>query len=371
MNSPLRDDRFIMKKFYFTPGPSELYFTVDAHMKQAMKDKIPSISHRSADFQHIFKSATENLRALLGLTADHHILFTSSATEIWERIGQNLVEYESFHLVNGAFSSRFKEIMTELGRNALSINADTGTVVDIDKMLVPENAELIAFTQNETSTGAAQPLEDIYTIKKAFPEMLISVDMVSAAPAVPLDYSQVDTAYFSVQKCFGLPAGLGVWIVNNRCIAKCESILNQGKSVGSYHSIPALVEKAQKHQTPETPNVLGLYLLSKVTEDMLNKGIEQIRKETFYKSGVLYAAFEMASYLTPYVKNKAHRSQTTPVAYTEVDSAKIIQAFEKKGLILGSGHGKNKADFLRIANFPTHSKEQIELIADQLVSMEF
>lgn len=359
------------KQFYFTPGPSQLYFTVEGHIKQALKDHIPSISHRSKAFQSIFAETTENLRILLGLSDEHMILFTSSATEIWERIGQNLVQHESFHFVNGAFSSRFQAIMQQIGKEALSKVADDGDIVDVEKVLIPETTELIAMTQNETSTGASQPLEDIYKIRKGFTNQLLAVDMVSAAPAVDLDYTMVDSAYFSVQKCFGLPAGLGVWIVNKKCVSMCEKLLNQGQVIGSYHSLPALIEKALKNQTPETPNVLNIYLLGKVAGDMLEKGLEQIKRETAYKAAVLYQAFEQASYLKPFVTNPKYRSQTTPVAATTVPSAQIIDALAKKGLVIGGGYGKHKDHHIRIANFPTHSKEHIEMIADLLIGLEF
>lgn len=359
-----------MKKFYFTPGPSQLYFTVESHLKQALKDHVPSISHRSESFKAIYKHATDGLRQLLGLSDEHHILFTSSATEIWERIALNLISNESFHLINGAFSNKFKNTVDQLGKNTHHASAPEGSVVDINKLLVPESAELISITQNETSTGAAQPLDDIFSLRKAFPNQLIAVDMVSAAPTVALDYNQIDTAYFSVQKCFGLPAGLGVWIINQRCIDKCEALLNQGEIVGSYHSLPIMLEQSLKYQTPETPNVLNIYLLGKVVEDMLTKGLSQIQREIDYKAAVLYQAFEQASFLKPFVENPKYRSKTTPVAVTDIPSSEITKSFNKKGLVLGSGYGLNKEQHLRIANFPTHSKEHIEMVADMLTGLK-
>jgi len=359
-----------MKQFFFTPGPSQLYFTVESHLKQALKEQVPSISHRSGTFKYIYKHTVTGLKQLLNLNDNQHIVFTASATEVWERIGFNLIERESFHLVNGAFSKKFKTTIDQLGKSALMSEADDGKVVDINKLLVPESAELISITQNETSTGASQPLEDIYSLRKAFPNQLIAVDMVSAAPSVALDYSQVDTAYFSVQKCFGLPAGLGVWVINQRCIDKCEQLLNNGHTIGSYHSLPVMLEQALKYQTPETPNVLNIYLLGKVVEDMLNKDLDQIRREIDYKAAVLYQAFEQAAYLQPFVKSEKHRSKTTPVANSDIPSSSIIKHFTKKGIVLGAGYGKYKDNHLRIANFPTHSKEHIEMIADGLCELK-
>lgn len=359
-----------MRKFYFTPGPSQLYFTVEEHIKTALKENVPSLSHRGKAYEKIHAATVDAVRQLLQLPADYHVFFTSSANEVWERIIQNLVRSESFHFVNGAFSKRFHEIALNYNINALSNEVEEGLVVEVETVLIPETAELVAITQNETSTGAAQPVQDIYSIRKAFPDQLIAVDVVSSTPYINIDYSQVDTAFFSVQKCFGLPAGLGVWVVNNRCFEKAEKLLNEDLVIGSYHSLPSLMEKAVKNQTPETPNVLGIYLLGKVAEDMLKKGIDHIRRETDYKAAVLYQAFEQSPVLSAFVPNQKHQSKTTLVAKSDISSAGIISKLSEKGLVIGGGYGKYKDQHIRIANFPTHSKEQVEMLADELIKIE-
>lgn len=359
-----------MKNFYFTPGPSQLYFTVEEHLSNALKEGVPSISHRSKAYEKIHQSTVEAIRHLLGLPQDYHILFTSSATEIWERTIQNMVQAESFHLVNGSFSQRFLQIAENYQINAMSQVAEEGKSVEVQQLLIPETAELIAITQNETSTGASQPVSDIYEIREAFPDQLISLDVVSAAPYVNIDYSKVDTAYFSVQKCFGLPAGLGVWIVNDRCLAKAEQLLSRNKVIGSYHSLPSLMEKSLKNQTPETPNVLNIYLLGKVATDMAQKGIEQIRREIDYKAALLYQTFAQAELLSPFVENEKHQSKTTIVADAKISSSEFISKLSKKGLVIGSGYGKFKDKHIRIANFPTHSKEYMEMLSDELLKIQ-
>ncbi len=359
----------VMKRFYFTPGPSQLYFTVEEHIKSALRENIPAISHRSNSFQDIFGSATQLLKQLFSLPSGYHIFFTGSATEIWERSIQNLVEFESCHFVNGAFSRRYAGIAENLNKKTTMINADEGKVVDIESVLIPESCELIAMTQNETSTGASHAVEDVKKIREGFPDQLLSLDVVSCAPYANIDYSMVDMAYLSVQKCFGLPAGLGVWIVNDRCINKSEELLSKGLSIGSYHSLPELMLKAQKNQTPETPNVLGIYLLGKVAEDMLTKGLDMIRRETDYKAAVLYNAFEQSKLLEPFVKEKINRSKTTLVAETSVASSEILDKTVQKGMVIGNGYGPFKGKHIRIANFPTHSKEQIESLADELLKI--
>lgn len=359
-----------MKNIFFTPGPAELYFTVPEHLKQALKEQIPSISHRSKQFEGIFEEAVHNLKSLLNIPDHYHVFFTGSATEIWERIIENCVQKNCFHYVNGAFSERFYQTALELGKSAVTAISEEGTCVAVEETQIPNEVELIAFTQNETSTGAAQPLEDIYSIRRAHPDKLIAVDAVSSLPHPNFDYSLVDTVFFSVQKGFGLPAGLGIWIVNERCIEKAFQLQEQKMAIGSYHSLPSLLSKAKKNQTPETPNVLNLYLLAKVSKDMLQKGIEQIRRETEYKAALLYHSLDQHPLLSPFVKEKPYQSKTVIVAETQVDSSMIINQLKKDNLIVGSGYGSFKSKHIRIANFPTHSKEQIEMLTDRINALK-
>jgi phosphoserine aminotransferase len=348
----------------FTPGPSQLYFTVADHAREAFKAGIPSLSHRSKLFEQISFEATDGLRQLLNIPATHSIFFTSSATEIWERVIQNLVEERSFHLVNGSFSKRFYEIALQLNKKAEKIEVKEGHGFD-DTISVPET-ELIAVTHNETSTGVSLPVDTIYKLKEKNPKALLIVDAVSSLPYPQFDFSRLDAVFFSVQKGFGLPAGLGVWIVNEKCIAKAEQLLSKGISIGSYHTIPSLKTLALKNQTPETPNVLGIYLLGKLVQDFLRRGIETMRRETDYKAAIVYNALEQHPLLSAFVKEKKYQSKTVIVADCQAQTEKLTAFLQTKGLFPGDGYGSAKKTQLRFANFPAHSKEQYELLVDSL-----
>jgi phosphoserine aminotransferase len=351
----------------FTPGPSQLYFTAADHARQAFKEGIPSISHRSKQFEEISKQTTAGIKELLNVPDGHSIFFTSSATEIWERAIQNLVAYKSTHLVNGSFSKRFYEIAAQLNKHPEKIEAKEGQGFD-DTIAISSDTELIAVTHNETSTGVSLPLEYIHSLKEKNPHALIVVDAVSSLPYPAFDFSKVDSVFFSVQKGFGLPAGLGVWIVNDECIAKAEQLLKNKVSIGSYHSIPSLKTLADKNQTPETPNVLGVYLLSKIIEDFLNRGIQTIRRETEYKAAILYNELERHSLIKPFVKNKSIQSKTVIVADCQSHTERLAQFLVGKGLSPGDGYGANKKTQLRFANFPAHSKEQFEQLVDMIAA---
>lgn len=357
------------KKIFFTPGPSALYFTVEMHLKEAMKRQVMEINHRSKQAEGYFKTATDNLKSLMGIPEDYKIFFLSSATEIWERQLQNLVIKDSHHFCYGAFSQRFYDFAQKLNYSPTQSKSEFGSIPPLNFNEIPEQTELISFALNETSTGVSFPIERLAEIKSQRPGALISVDGVSAFPVIDIDLSQVDSAYFSVQKCFGLPAGLGVWIVSPKAIEKANKKLASGHSIGAYQTIPNLIKNADKYQTTYTANVLDIFLLSKVTGDMLEKGIDVIRRESNYKATLLQHTVEKHPRLSHFVQDKSIRSKTVVVANTEQDSHQIIDELDQKGFVLGNGYGKYKGKQIRIASFPTHSKEQIELLVDTLNKM--
>ena len=288
------------RKIFFTTGPSALYFTFEEHLRTALRKQIPSISHRSKEFSSIYQQTEEQLRALVGLPEDYRLFFTSSATEVWERMLQSTVTNNSLHLVNGAFSRRFYQISQKLGYQADLAEAPAGSVVAIDDIPLDAQPELIGVTHNETSTGAQQPLNDFADLRAKFPNALLTVDAVSSFPVVDLPFDKIDSFYFSVQKCFGLPAGLGGWLVNQRFIERAKQLAPTGRT--SYHGVDSYLEKHRKYQTPATPNVLYIYLLGKVIGDMLEKGIDRIRMESKYKSAILYHLLESKQRIQPFVK---------------------------------------------------------------------
>ncbi len=323
------------------------------------------MTHRSKDFERIFQRATEGLKELLNIPKEYHIFFAASATEIWERSIQNLVATKSHHFVNGSFSQRYYEIARQLGKDSTKQEVAMGEGFD-ESWSVPEDTELIGVTQNETSTGVATSLKLIHSLREKNPNALIAVDAVSSLPYPDFDYTNVDSVFFSVQKGFGLPAGLGVWMVNEKCIEKANQLQAAGHAIGTYHSLPFYVKNGIKNQTPETPNVLGIYLLANVVEDFLRRGANALRKETEYKAAILYQCLNSHAVLKPFVKKTEWQSKTVVVADCGERTKDVVQFLQPFGLQPGDGYGELKKTQLRFANFPAHSKEQYELLVDSL-----
>ena len=112
---------------------------------------------------------------------------------------------------------------------------------------------------------------------------------------------------------------------------------------------------------------LGIYLLGKVAEDMNRKTVAVIRTETNYKAALIYQKLITHQKFKVAVSDKNFQSQTVIVAEGKPeDIKKFIEICKKEHIIIGTGYGKFKDTQLRIANFPTHSKEVFEKVADLL-----
>jgi phosphoserine aminotransferase len=102
---------------------------------------------------------------------------------------------------------------------------------------------------------------------------------------------------------------------------------------------------------------------------MLERGITNIRRETEYKATLLYHLLHRHPLMKSFVKEKQFQSKTVIVADCGENVSKISEALLEKGIKPGAGYGVYKSNHLRFANFPTHSKEQFELLVDTLEAL--
>ncbi|MGL4631968.1 MAG: aminotransferase class V-fold PLP-dependent enzyme [Leadbetterella sp.] len=353
-------------QIYFTAGPAELYPKFEEFLQEFVEKQLGSISHRSGQFKEIYEFTDHQLRTLLNIPAENAVMFTGSASEIWEKALSSLVSHESFHLVNGSFSDKFHSYAVALGKEAKKMEKPLGDGFIYGEIEVPQYAELICATQNETSTGVQMREADIHKLKRSNQDKLIAVDMVSSAPYPNLDFGVVDTAFFSVQKSFGLPAGLGVWIANEACLDKAKKNKADGGVLGAHHDLLSLWKNAKAYQNPATPNVMGIYLLGKVAEDMNSVGIDNIRKQTDKKAKRLYDFFGKKEGYSYAVANEDLRSKTVAVFNTPSNSKEVISKCKEANIIIGAGYGPNKDSQIRISNFAANSDAQIDKLFETL-----
>lgn len=347
-----------MTKKYFTVGPSAIYPSCSIHTIEYFDKGYGSESHRSKVFQSIYKNLDEQLRELMDIPNTHSIFIASSGSEIFERILQNCVQKTSFHFVNGAFSKKFHQYAQRFQLNALKHEVADGTGFD-EIPVIQDEVELICITHNETSTGIKTDAEYIHKIKELYPNKMIAVDTVSSAPFFRFDFSKVDMTFFSSQKAFGLPAGVGIWIINTDLVQKLiESNYSLGK--GAHNILADYSKNYQSFQTPSTPNTLGVYLMSKVAEDMNQIGWNKLNEEALAKKEYMSSILSQNEWVKRI--HPLHSSDTIFITELLKDKLEFKHHIEKNHIITSSGYGIYADTQIRFSNFPANTMEDLEYL---------
>ncbi len=345
----------------FAPGPSKVYDRIPTYFQDAYEQGILSANHRSEVFMNLYRDTEETLKLKLRVPANYKLLFTSSATENWEIITQSLVRHSSFHIFSGSFGKKWFGFAKHILKDTDKIQLTPEQEIEVDELNIGQGHDLIAITQNETSNATQVKMDTIGALGKQFPDKMLAIDTTSSMAGIHLDFSLADIWYASVQKCFGLPAGLGLLILSPKAIEKSEAIGEKGR----YNSLNFMLENAANFQTHYTPNVLGIYLLNRVLHDM--EDIRQVHEHTEKRMKALEQIVAQSGSLEFLVKNDATRSRTVlGVGGKETFIQQIKKDALSEGMQLGSGYGNLKPISFRIANFPALTDAEFNQLAQFL-----
>jgi phosphoserine aminotransferase len=337
----------------FYPGPSRVHDQIPKYVKDAYHKGILSMNHRSEEFMTLCEKTVTLLKEKLDIPKNYTIFFTSSATECWEILAQSLIKKESLHIYNGAFGEKWFDYTKRIRPNAKAIAFNCEHEINLEEIKFSKS-ELICITQNETSNGTQVSDALISSIQKKYTKALIAVDATSSMAGIELNFMKADVWFASVQKCFGLPAGLAVMVCSPKVLERIKSI----KENSHYNSLLFMNEMKNKWQTPYTPNVLGIYLLMRAIKG--SKKIDSVHKKIEARAKAWQDFFKDGKNLRLYIQNSRVRSRTviTITGKPELLS-EVKKKAKKKGFLLGEGYGKFKSETFRIANFPAIRKSEI------------
>ncbi|GGD57725.1 phosphoserine aminotransferase [Emticicia aquatilis] len=325
----------------FYPGPSKVYPQVATYLQDAMNEGILSQNHRSKAFMEMLEVCILVFKQKKNIPDDYEVYFTSSATECWEIISQSLVRHHSHHVFNGAFGEKWFEYASRLSKETSATNFDFQEKISES---LSTDADVWCFTQNETSN--ATQIEFSF-FNKLNSEALIAVDVTSSLGGIELDWKSGDIWLASVQKCLGLPAGMGVMICSPKAIKRAEEIGERNH----YNSLLFIRDNFKKFQTHYTPNILGIYLLMRVMQQVPD--IQAIDTHIKSRAKDFYRFIAQETTLDLLITNEEVRSETVIAIKGTVDEISVLkQKAKENNIILGNGYGAWKDTTFRIANFP-------------------
>ena len=262
---------------YLTVGPAKINEETKQKMIELASSDILSESHRWEDFWKTISDCVNWLRRYLKIPKDYGIVFASSATESMEIVAKNTTFNKSDHLVTWVFSDRLYKVMKTNG-----IDTQLSDIELLQKW--SSDAKIICLTENETSASHQLPNELLKTIRLKNPNAFITIDTTSSAGVVQHDYTVWDYWFFSVQKWFGLPSGLWIIIYNRNKVSELSDT-----HTGFLRNFQNMIENYGSLKTPETPNMIGYYLLADRLNQLLKKwDIEGIYNNTLKKAEYFY-----------------------------------------------------------------------------------
>ncbi|OYD14588.1 aminotransferase class V [candidate division WOR-3 bacterium JGI_Cruoil_03_51_56] len=334
-----------MHKKLFIPGPTEVRQEILKTQSKWM------IGHRTKEFSELYHNCITKTKQVLN--TNHHVMwFTSSGTGIMEGAIRNIVDGKILHCTSGAFGERWFNISKACGKDAASIGVEWGKAIKpktIEAELEKGGYMAVAITQNETSTGVRQPIEEIaQMVHEKFPNVFILVDAVSGLMGdwFDIDKLGLDVVVASSQKAVALPPGLAVAIVSESALEKCRTVPGRGY----YFDYDAMMKRYEKnYQTPTTPAVSLFYAL----DSELDYILEETMKRRYERH------LEMAKFTRAWAKQHfalfaepGYESVTlTSVKNTKgVNVNNLNAALGEKGMQISNGYGRLKEQTFRIAH---------------------
>ena len=156
--------------------------------------------------------------------------------------------------------------LTSLGFdvNVISVGKDGKIDLEELKNTINKDTILVSICSVDSELGTIQPIDEIATIVKEYPDCVFHTDATQAIGKTYVDFSNVDFITFAPHKFFGLN-GFGALV--NRNNIKLLPLIHGGKSTTIYRS-----------GTPVTANVVALKKAFMLAVEDLDKREKYIKK---------------------------------------------------------------------------------------------
>lgn len=234
----------------------------------------PNSNHTlGMEAKSVIDEATKNIAKLLNVKNDE-IIYTSGSSESNNLVIKGVCErYKSRgkHILisslehNSIVSSC--TYLQELGFEVEIIPVDKYGIINIDelKKMLRDDTILVSITSVDSELGIREPIEEIASILKEYPNCFFHTDASQAIGKVNIDYSDVDLITITPHKFYGL-SGVGILVKRDNVFLKPQ--INGGKSSTIYRS-----------GTPDTALIASASIaLKKSLENMEERRISVIDK---------------------------------------------------------------------------------------------
>jgi phosphoserine aminotransferase len=321
-------------------------------------------SHRQKPVKSLVGRIRAGLHELFSLPDGYEVVLgNGGTTAFWDAAAFGLVRERSLHLTYGEFSSKFATVTkgAPFLADPVVISADPGSAPEPTS---DPSADVLAWAQNETSTGVAVPV----TRPAGWNEgQLVAIDATSAAGGLPVNVADADVYYFAPQKCFASDGGLWLALMSPAALERVAELGASDRWIPEFLSLTTAVENSSKDQTYNTPGVATLFLLANQIDWMLRLGgLDGCVARTVDSSTRLYDWAERSEYATPFVADPAHRSQVVGTVdfVDSVDAAAVAKVLRANGIVDTEPYRKLGRNQVRVGMFPAVEPADISALTE-------
>jgi phosphoserine aminotransferase len=324
-----------MRVYNFSPGPAALPLDVLEQARDELLDwkhggmSVMEISHRGKAFMEVAAQAEADLRELMAIPDDYHVLFQQGgATAQFALVPMNLTSASATvdYINTGHWSAK---AISEARRYCrVHVAADAGGAYlrapRQDEIMQSEYAAYLHYTPNETIGGVE------FDYVPVTGDRPLIADMSSSILSRPIDVSKFGLIYAGAQKNIG-PSGLVVVIVRKELVGRARS---GTPSVFDYQAV------ADHHSMLNTPATFSWYMAGLVFKWLKrNGGIAAMGERNRIKAQKLYAAIDGSQFYRNSVAadSRSRMNVTFSLAAPELDGL-FLEHAARAGLENLKGH---------------------------------
>jgi phosphoserine aminotransferase len=342
----------------FGCGPSKVRPEAVARLGE-VAGTLLGTSHRKAPVKREVERLRTSLADLFGLPEGYEVLLTvGGATAFWESAAFGLVQRRSRHYSFGEFSSKFAKATAAAPwlEDPDVVSAEPGTRPTASP--APAGVDVQAFTHNETSTGVMQ--QPVRHDDGA----LVLVDATSGAGGLPVDLTETDVYYFSLQKGFASEGGLTVALVSPAAIERIGTIAASDRYVPTFLDLATALDNSRKQQTYNTPSVSTVFLAAEQVAWMLDSfgDLDGVVSAQRAKADHVYGWATDRAWASPFVTDPDSRSLV--VATIDLDEAvsadDVNAVLRANGVLDTDAYRKLGRNQLRVGAFPAVDAADLE-----------
>jgi aspartate aminotransferase-like enzyme len=337
----------IRKQRLFTPGPTPLHPAVQEAMAR------PFLHHRTEEFRQVFRECTDGLQRFLKTTSEVVVLACSGTGGMEAALANVLSPGERMlALVAGNFGERWVAIGKAHGMDVHTLTAEPGAAVEpeeVERALRADSAIRAVFVQhNESSTGARHDIEALAALTRKR-DVLLVVDAISGAGAMPLDVDGwgVDVVVVGSQKALALPPGLAFVGVSRRAWERIE----KAAAPRFYFDLRRERKAQAGGESAFTPAISTMFALRAALGfvDEIG-GVDALVENAATLAAATRAA--AAALGLPLVAPRHHGDALTALyAPAGLESGAIVKALKAEfGSTVAGGQGPLKGKILRVAH---------------------